>query len=246
MVASWRREELRNLLALEARDLGFELTLQQVDLFGIYLQEVREWNERINLTSIIDEEEIIVKHFLDSLTCLRAASFGDGIRVIDVGTGAGFPGIPVKICRPTIKLTLLDSLGKRISFLRHLCLRLHLSDVELIQGRAEEFGRTKGHREAYHRVLARGVAPLRVLAEYCLPFLMIGGLFLAFKGPRGREELGDAVAAIDLLGGEVRDVVGITLPRNYGRREVLVIQKIRATPPTFPRRVGVPARNPLA
>lgn len=237
-------EQYLKKLSDGASDFDINLTEEQLGKFSLYEDLLVKWNEKINLTAITDEEGIVIKHFLDSLS-LFSAMPSKITNMIDVGTGAGFPGIPVKIVRDDIKVTLLDSLEKRIKFLNEVCSALSLKDIEAVHGRAEDFGADKKYREAYDVATARGVAALPVLLEYCLPFVKVGGLFLAMKGPDAVNELNGAKNALDILGGEVIDAKKFTLPFSDNERCIVIIRKYRHTPQTFPRKSGKPTKNPL-
>ncbi|MEW6566688.1 MAG: 16S rRNA (guanine(527)-N(7))-methyltransferase RsmG [Chloroflexota bacterium] len=225
--------------------VGLQLTPQQVRAFERYARELLEWNRRFNLTAITDREEIDVKHFLDSLTCLLAMRGRALGRAIDVGTGAGFPGLPLKIACPGLRLTLVESVGKKVRFCRHVVEALGLEGVELIQARAEELGRQPAHRELYDWALARAVAPLPVLVEYLLPFLRIGGRAVAQKGETGPAEAHAAEKALRLLGGRVLQLIPLELPGVAEPRYLVVVEKTAATPSQYPRRLGIPSKRPL-
>jgi 16S rRNA (guanine527-N7)-methyltransferase len=215
----------------------------QLEQFAIYLDELRAWNERINLTAITDPDEIVTRHFLDSLRC--ALSWGEApTSLIDIGAGAGFPGLPLKILRPALQLTLVESIAKKAAFLRHIANVLELSDVTVLVERAEVVGQNPAQRERYDVVIARAVAELRVLAEYCLPLCCVGGRFLAPKGAQIEAELAAAGPAIARLGGRVAAVEPVQLP-GVEPRSLIVIEKIANTPPQYPRAPGVPAKRPL-
>jgi 16S rRNA (guanine527-N7)-methyltransferase len=232
-----------DLLATTAAAWGLQLDQSQLDQFATYAAELRRWNERINLTAISDDCEIAVRHFLDSLRC--ALSWGTApTSLIDVGAGGGFPGLPLKILRPELRLTLVESVEKKAAFLRHTVAELSLGDVSIIVDRAEKVGRAHIHREQYDVAVARAVARLRVLAEYCLPFCRIGGCFLAPKGAQITGELADAQKAIEQLGGRFIALEDVDLP-GVERRTLVVVEKIGPTPPQYPRGVGVPAKRPL-
>lgn len=233
----------RELLCEGARELGLVLEEETLSSFEAYAALLTEWNEKMNLTAITDPREIAVKHFLDSLTLLSAAALPHGARVIDVGTGAGFPGVPLKLVRPDLKLTLLDSLQKRLTFLKALSQALPF-EAELLHARAEEGGREKNLREKFDLACARAVAPLYLLAEYCLPYVKRGGIFAALKGPQAEEELKQAQKAISLLGGRAEKTVSFTLP-DGGRRSVLLIRKEKETPVLYPRHGGKIKKSPL-
>lgn len=214
--------------------------LEQLEKYGHLLQE---WNEKINLTAITDDEEIAVKHFLDSLTALLTDKVNGS--VIDVGTGAGFPGLVLKTVKPEIQLTLLDSLNKRINFLKAAAEELSLEGVEFVHGRAEDFGMNIKYREKFDTAAARAVANLRVLAEWCLPFVKVGGYFLALKGPLADDELKDAKKAIHILGGEVEDVFEAKIPYSDLSHKIIIIKKVRRTPSKYPRKPGIAIKSPI-
>jgi 16S rRNA (guanine527-N7)-methyltransferase len=204
-----------------------------------------DWNTRFNLTAIRDPQEIHVKHFLDSLTCLlafRDASIG---RLVDIGTGAGLPGIPIKIVYPKMQLTLVESVGKKAEFCRHVVKVLDLPGVEVVQQRAEILGQDPTYREQYDWAVARAVAVLPVLAEYLLPLVRVGGSMLAMKGESGPAEAHSADRALRVLGGHLRQLVPVTLPGVAEERYLVVIDKVAATPSGYPRKVGKPAKHPL-
>jgi len=222
---------------------GLPLSQAQTEQFAIYLEELRAWNKRINLTAITNTDEIVVRHFLDSLRC--ALSWGEApTSLIDIGTGAGFPGLPLKILRPTLQLTLVESITKKEAFLRHIVNLLHLGDVAVLAERAEVVGQNPAQRERYDVAVARAVADLRVLAEYCLPLCRIGGRFLAPKGAQIDAELTAAKPAIATFGGRVVAAEPVELP-GVELRSLIVIDKISNTPPQYPRAPGVPAKRPL-
>ena len=236
-------EGIENRLIRDAASFGIELDTEQAARFQIYLELLTQWNEKINLTAITQPEEVAVKHFLDSLLLLSAAKPQQGARLLDVGTGAGFPGVPVKIVRGDLRLTLLDSLNKRLLFLQELCTRLGLS-AELVHLRAEEGGRRKDLRGQFDLVTARAVAPLNLLCEYCLPYVRVGGLFAAMKGPDPAGELAAAQNAISLLGARVSDVKSFTLPDGSGR-SIILLEKMLETSDKYPRHGAKIAKNPL-
>lgn len=230
-------------LKQQAEAEGFALTSQQLLSFQQYADLLVEWNGRMNLTAITAPEEIAVKHFLDSLLLLKFTRLGQKAKVIDVGTGAGFPSVPVRIVRPDLQLTLLDSLNKRITFLTALSEALGQDNV-CIHARAEEGGRKPELRERFDLATARAVAPLRILAEYCLPFVKPGGYFAALKGPDAGEEVKEAAQAVKLLGGKTEQVIEYNLAGTYGRTAVL-IKKISQSSTKYPRPSAKIAKNPL-
>ena len=225
--------------------LNITLTDSQQEAFQLYENELIAWNKRHNLTAIDEPRQIRSKHFLDSLSCLLAIGNSGRMRMIDVGSGTGFPGIPLKIATPNFQLTLVESIGKKAGFCRHICNELGFHGVKIIQDRAEIVGHLPQAREGYDWALARAVAALSVLVEYLLPLVRIGGHALAMKGENGPAEVQDAEPAIELLGGRFSQLVPVNLPGVEEDRYLIVIEKIAATPDRFPRRVGIPAKRPL-
>ena len=227
--------------------LGLVLSDEQVHQFGIYQRELESWNRLFNLTRIVGHEPVQVLHFLDSLTAVLALSpeTRAGGKVIDVATGAGFPGIPLKIALPGLRLTLVDSVGKKATFLEHLLDALNLPDVELLLERAESLAHEPDNRDAFDVVLARGLAPLRVLAELTLPFCKTGGILAAHKKGDIAQELEDARNAIELLGGRLADVQPVQVSGLEDDRVLVILEKIAPTPPRYPRRPGLPKKRPL-
>lgn len=214
---------------------------EQYGQFKKYAGLLVEWNQKMNLTAITDPCGISVKHFLDSVLPLKFMDIPDGASLIDVGTGAGFPGLPLKIMRNDIKLTLLDSLNKRVNFLSEVCKALEF-DVPCIHARAEDFGRNENYRERYDLSAARAVAPMPVLTEYCLPYVKVGGTFAALKGRN--ENYRDSENAVKLLGGEISDVTEYALPDGDGRK-LICVRKIKETPPKYPRNSGQISKKSL-
>lgn len=223
---------------------GIELTDEQYGRLAVYSDLLVEWNEKINLTAITDPEGITVKHFFDSIYPFTLFELKEGSSLIDVGTGAGFPSCPLKIYRDDIKLTLLDSLNKRVNFLKELSEKAQL-DAQCIHGRAEEAGRNADLREQFDCACARAVANLTELSEYCLPFVKKGGIFAALKGSGGEEELEEARNAIKILGGKVEKAEKYSLPNGDGRT-LIIIRKVASTPPKYPRNKGQIKKNPLS
>ncbi|MDH7568233.1 MAG: 16S rRNA (guanine(527)-N(7))-methyltransferase RsmG [Armatimonadota bacterium] len=228
-----------------AEGLGILLSDEELERYRLYLETLQEWNQRMNLTAARDPLELAVKHFLDSLTCFLVTAADTPLRVLDVGTGAGFPGVVLKIHAPQWHLTLLDSTRKKVAFLEHLVGLLGLQQTDTLHARAEEAGRLPAYRERFDLVVARAVAELRVLAEWCLPFVRVGGLFVAMKGPRGDEEAPAAKSAVAQLGGEIEQVKPLVLPFGAGERRLVLVRKRRPTPRAFPRAAGAAARRPL-
>jgi 16S rRNA (guanine527-N7)-methyltransferase len=233
-----------------AHSLGLNLTAEQQAAFQLYYEELIAWNGKFNLTAITDYEQVQIRHFLDSLSCLlaqeaKAALGRPGARIIDVGSGAGFPGIPLKLVCPAGRFTLLEATGKKVTFLEDLIGRLGLRAVAAVKARAEELAHDPSHREQYDLALSRAVADLPVVAEYTLPFCKVGGWAIAQKGEAGAGEAWSAEKAIALLGGELRRVVPVELPGLAENRSLVVIEKVHPTPGAYPRRPGVPSKRPL-
>jgi len=226
----------------DARQFGIVLTSAQVDAFQAYFRELVAWNERVNLTAIVEYDAVVVKHFLDALSL--APVVRDAKSLIDIGSGAGFPGLPLKIVRPDLRVTLLEAIGKKTAFLNHIIAMLELRDITAIHARAEDLGHKPEHRERYDAALGRAVAELATLAEYALPFLRIGGIFVAQKGVQVEEEIERAEHAISTLGGWLREIIPVNLP-GLEQRHLIVVEEIARTPYEYPRRAGVPERKPL-
>ena len=225
--------------------LGVRLSTRQMAQFQRYEKELLEWNARFNLTAIREPEAIRSKHFLDSLTCLLAWRDNPPGSLIDVGSGAGFPGIPLKILYPNLALTLVESVGKKAAFCRHAAAALGMDSVEVFQARAEEIGQISKHRERYDWAAARAVANMPILVEYLLPLVRVGGGMLAQKGESGPAETHASEPAIRLLGGQLRQLIKVNLPGVVEDRYLVVVDKIAATPTNYPRRVGIPSKKPL-
>ena len=229
-----------------AQKLGLQLNSRQLEQFNFYYQELIVWNQRMNLTAITDYEEVQIKHFLDSLTIALAwQPRNTDLRLIDVGTGAGIPGVPLKILFPQIKLVLLEATAKKAVFLRQLYNRLELDNVEIVVGRAEEIAHMTQYREKFDVVLSRGVAPLPTLVELTLPFSTIGGSFIAQKKGAIDLEISQAARAIVILGGNLREVKRISLEEFTDKRQLIIIGKVSPTPQQYPRRSGIPAKSPI-
>lgn len=234
-----------NILKEGAKELGLSLNDKQIDQFLKYKDLLVDWNKKINLTAITEDQDIMIKHFLDSISCTKLSYIKDNHKVIDVGTGAGFPGIPINIYYKDVSLTLLDSLNKRINFLKEVCTDIGLENVDFQHGRAEDFGQDKKFREKYDIAVARAVAPLNVLCEYCMPFVKVGGYFICQKGPNIDEEMKDAKKAIEILGGKFIKKIDISLPFCDITHNIVVIEKIKNTSTKYPRKAGTPTRKPL-
>jgi 16S rRNA (guanine527-N7)-methyltransferase len=233
-------------LVVGARKLGVELTVEQLAAFDHYRRMLQDWNTRMNLTAIDSDEGIQVRHFLDSLSCLLALRPArPGMRLIDVGSGAGFPGLPLRLVCPQLQLTLLEATGKKVGFMEHVRDQLGLAAVTVIHGRAENLGQAPEHRERYDWAVARAVAELPVLAEYLLPLVRVGGWCLAQRGENALAEVHKADRALTLLGGRLERLIPVELHGLAETRYLVVVQKVAPTPLTYPRRPGMPSKRPL-
>ncbi len=226
-------------------ELGVELNQEKLSKFSRYKGLLKEWNEKINITTITDDIEIDQKHFLDSITPFTTGLFNGNKRVIDIGTGGGFPGIPLKIVNEDLQFTLLDSLNKRIIFLNEVIKDLNLKDIEAVHGRAEEFSRMENYREKFHICISRAVASLDTLSEYCIPFVRVGGHFISMKGPDVDEELRISKNAISTLGGKLVEIKKVTIPQTDITHSLIIIEKIKQSSTKYPRGGGKPRKNPL-
>ncbi len=235
---------MKELLVKGALKLNIELDEKQADSFLTYMDMLVETNKSLNLTAITEPEEIITKHFLDSLTACRFIPHGAS--VIDVGCGAGFPGLPVKIAREDISLTLLDSLAKRLGFIESVLKTNSIDGAQCVHARAEDGARDKSHREKYDVALSRAVANMAVLCEYCLPYVKVDGLFLALKGPAAPNELVAAEKAIKILGGEIVEIAEAAVPFTDLLHKIVIVKKIRPCPKEYPRKAGTPSKKPIA
>lgn len=236
------------LLTEGAAALKIDLEPEHVAAFEAYYEALITWNEKFNLTAITAYENAQVRHFLDSLTCLLAMEVNGPLtneRVVDVGTGPGFPGLPLKVLRPGLRLTLLEATAKKTRFLDHVVEMLELEDVTVLHGRAEQLGKDKAHRERYDWAIARAVADLPILAEYLLPLARVGGQALAQKGDDVTDELERALFAIETLGGGFWDLVPVELPGLDETRHLVILDKLAATPKQYPRRPGMPTKRPI-
>jgi 16S rRNA (guanine527-N7)-methyltransferase len=233
-----------DLLAAGARAFDLDLSLAQLDQFARYAELLIDWNLRFNLTSIVDPRGIVIKHFLDSLSAARSIPPGP-IKLIDVGAGAGLPGIPIKLVRPDVSLTLLEATRKKCDFLQAVVDDLQLTDVKVVNARAEEAGRLAEHREQYDIAIARAVAEMPTLLEYLLPLVRVGGRALAQKSKDVLNDVQRAELALATLGGRLNDIVSVSVPELNEVRYLVVVEKIDRTPEKYPRRTGVPAKKPL-
>ena len=229
----------------ELEMLGIQLTDVQKEQFDRYYELLIEWNRVMNLTGITEYDEVNLKHFTDSLTIVRIKDMENVSTLIDVGTGAGFPGIPVKIAFPHIKVTLLDSLNKRIKFLNQVVEELDLKDVVTLHGRAEDYAKKEEYREQFDLCASRAVANLCTLSEYCLPFVKKGGCFISYKSADSDEEIEQSKKALDILGGKIEKVDKFVLPGSDMGRALVMVEKVKNTPRKYPRKAGVPSKEPL-
>lgn len=237
------KQEFKAKLKEEAMQFRIELSEKEQDNFYNYMKLLLDWNEKINLTAITEPKEVITKHFVDSLSITQYINEID--RILDIGTGAGFPGIPLKIVLEKNEITLLDSLNKRINFLNEVIEKLELKNIQAIHGRAEEFNKIDGNRESYDIVVSRAVAKLNVLLEYMLPFVKLNGRCICMKSADIDEELKEAENAIKILGGEIEKIDEIILKNTDIKRKIIVIKKVNKTPSKYPRKAGTPAKEPI-
>ncbi len=237
------KEDFEKEIVGYVEELGIKLSKEQAGMFFNYMNLLLEWNEKINLTAITEEKEVIVKHFVDSLTISKYIP--EGASLIDVGTGAGFPGIPLKIIRDDLKITLLDSLQKRINFLDVVIKELKLKNIETIHARVEEFGKNSKYRESFEVATSRAVANLSTLTEYLLPLVKVGGIAVCMKGSSIEEELETSKKAINVLGGKVSNVFEFDLPKTDIKRNLVIVDKINKTPSKYPRKPGMPSKEPI-
>ncbi len=232
-------EKFKNL----AKKSGLEIEEGKIKKFYDYMILIKEWNEKINLTAITDPKEMIIKHFIDSLTI--ANQIGENSKIIDVGTGAGFPGIPLKIYNDSIKITLLDSLNKRTIFLKEVVNKLNLKNVEIIHGRAEDFAQNSNYREQYNVAVSRAVAPLNILLEYLIPYVKVGGKVIAMKGSNAIEEINESKNALKELSSNIKEYKKMYLPEENGERYIIIVEKQKNTSKIYPRKAGIPKKKPL-
>lgn len=228
------------------RELGITLDEIQKKQFTDFYEYLVEKNKVMNLTGITEFQEVLIKHFLDSLACVKAVDMSRIKRIMDIGTGAGFPGVPLKIAFPHLEACLLDSLKKRVNFLEETFQMLKLENITAIHGRAEEYAKNKQYREIYDLCVSRAVSNLATLSEYCLPYVKTGGYFISYKSGTVQEEVEQAQKAVKILGGKIQDVVYFQLPDSEIQRSLVVIEKIKATPGRYPRKAGTPLKEPLS
>ena len=236
---------MRELLREGAKQLDIELTETQIDQFMKYKELLQEWNQKMNLTAITEDREVMTKHFLDCMTINKALNMNEKYSVIDIGTGAGFPGLVIKIAFPHLKVTLVDSLKKRLVFLDTVIKELGLTDIECVHSRAEDLGKNKAFRESFDICASRAVANLAVLSEYTLPFVKVGGHLIALKGQKLDEELEQGKKAITILGGQLEEVVHTGVPFTDLDHKIAKIKKVKPTAAKYPRKAGEPTKSPL-
>ena len=235
-------KEFEKEILENSKEINVVITEDEIKSLYQYMKLMLEWNKNINLTAITDEKEVIIKHFIDSISINKYIK--EANKIMDIGTGAGFPGIPLKILNKDIEFILVDSLNKRINFLEEVKKELSLNKLELLHARAEELAKNKKYRENVDIVVSRAVARLRVLAEYMLPFVQENGLCICMKGPNIEEELEESKKALDILGGKIENIEHIILPGNL-ERNIVLIRKIKRTPGKYPRKAGIPVKQPL-
>ena len=238
-----KKEEFFEKMQEKSRDLDIHFSVEQLEQFFVYINLLIEWNEKMNLTAIIDPEEIILKHFIDSITILNKIE--NNSKVVDVGTGAGFPGIPLSIMNTTLKITLVDSLNKRLIFLQEVVDRLNLKNIEIVHARAEEFGQNKKYRESFDIATSRAVANLSTLSEYLIPLVKVNGKAISMKASEAQEEINEAKKAIEVLGGKIEIIEEFNLPQSDIGRTVIIIKKEKNTSAKYPRKPGTPSKEPI-
>ena len=236
-------DDFKNKMIELSKKINIDITDEQLKKFYRYMDLLLEWNEKINLTAITETDEVILKHFIDSMTVFKYLV--ESKNIIDVGTGAGFPGIPIAIMNQNKNITLLDSLNKRINFLNEVCSELKINNIKTYHGRAEEFGHNKQHREKYDIAISRAVANMTTLVEYLIPFIKVGGRCICMKGNDIEEELEQAKFAIKELGGKIEKVERFNLPNSDMERNIIIITKTKETPNRYPRKAGMPSKMPL-
>ncbi len=230
-------------MSKKSKILGVRFSVEQIEQFYKYMNLLIEWNEKMNLTAITEPKEIILKHFIDSITILKYID--DNSKLVDVGTGAGFPGVPLSIMNPTLKITLVDSLNKRLIFLQEVVKELNLKNIEIVHARAEEFGQNKNYREKFDIATSRAVANLATLSEYLVPLVKIDGKIISMKASNAKEEINDAKKAIEVLGGKIEKIEEFDLPESDIGRTIIIIDKNKCTPAIYPRKAGTPAKEPI-
>lgn len=234
-----------SLMLTACKDVGLDLTEKQYNQFIKYMHLIQEWNEKINLTAITDDDDVIKKHFIDCIKIFKCESISEAQNLIDVGTGAGFPGIPIAIMKPETNVTLLDSLNKRITFLNTVISQLDLKNVTTIHSRAEDGARRKDLREKFDIATSRAVANMAVLSEYCLPYVKVGGSLIALKGPAVEQELNEGENAVRILGGNMKNIIQVTIEETDLKHNIVEVSKINTTPKVYPRKAGSISKKPI-
>ena len=243
MKYNMEKKRFEEEMSKKSKILGVRFSVEQIEQFYKYMNLLIEWNEKMNLTAITEPKEIILKHFIDSITILKYID--DNSKLVDVGTGAGFPGVPLSIMNPTLKITLVDSLNKRLIFLQEVVKELNLKNIEIVHARAEEFGQNKNYREKFDIATSRAVANLATLSEYLVPLVKIGGKIISMKASNAKEEINDAQKAIEVLGGKIEKIEEFDLPESDIGRTIIIIDKNKCTPAIYPRKAGTPAKEPI-
>lgn len=234
-----------DIIKTECENIGLEINEEKYNKFIQYKDLMKEWNEKVNLTAITDDKEIVIKHFADSIKAFEFKNLNGSVKIIDVGTGAGLPGIPIKIMNDSAEVVLLDSLQKRINFLNEVITTLKLEGIKTVHGRAEDFGADLNYREKFDVAISRAVANMAVLCEFCLPFVKKNGYFVALKGPAVEEELDEAKKAISILGGKIEKVIKVNFENSDLDHNLVIIKKIKNTPKQYPRRAGTVTKKPI-
>ena len=236
-------QEFKEIFLKRANKIGIEVKEEEINSFFEYMKELIKWNQKVNLTAIIEPKQIIDKHFIDSICCVELVKEKD--KIIDVGSGAGFPGVPIQIMRKNSYVTLIDSINKKVEFMKHITQKLKLKNATTIHNRAEELARDFQYRECYDIAISRAVAELRTLLEYLLPFVRKDGCCICMKGPNYKQEIEQAKNALQILGGEIKEIKEIQLPDTDMKRNIIVIQKTKNMPKLYPRKAGKPKKEPL-
>lgn len=237
--------EYYDILNSACNDVGIEFNKSKYDIFMKYKSMIQEWNKKVNLTAITEDEDIIKKHFIDCIKIYKFDKFKELNKIIDIGTGAGFPGIPIKIVQEEKEVVLLDSLNKRIKFLDEVSKELKLENIKSLHGRAEDYAQKEEFREKFDGAVSRAVANISVLSEFCLPYIKVGGYFIAMKGPNVSEEIEEGRRAIELLGGKLQEVIQVEVEESDLKHNLVVIKKIKRTNNKYPRKAGMVTKKPL-
>lgn len=237
--------EYFDIMNTACENVGLSFDKEKYNNFMQYKNMIQFWNSKINLTAITEDDQIIKKHFIDCIKMFKFSPLKEAVNIIDVGTGAGFPGIPMKIAKPELNVILLDSLNKRINFLNEVTSKLQLNDVTTIHGRAEDFSRKNEYREKSDAAVSRAVANLAVLSELCIPYVKVGGYFVAMKGPSVEDEIKEGKNAVSILGGKIEEVIKVEIEDSDLNHNLVIIRKIKETPKTYPRKAGTASKKPL-